>query len=336
MQLSHRNLMSLTAGVEDILDLPDRGAKVISWLPAAHIAERGAHYYLPVVRGCSVTICPDPRKIVEFLPRVNPTWFFAVPRIWEKLKAGLEAKLAAVPGEAGEQARQGLEAALQKVRLEQAGEDVPEQLAAAVAAADEALFSNLRVALGVLLGLDPRLDGSLQLLPDARHGEEPRRIDPREELDDLAGVGADRHGAAADDRQVVVRASLGDVRGRQPGDHLRAPIGEVEDVLDARGERHEVAVAELHALRRPGRAGGVDQRQQVIRPDRVDALTDVELGIHRLDLAKRHIAAIAADHHELLQPGQLSASLGEALEEHGLDERDLGLGVGAHVLDLFG
>jgi long-chain acyl-CoA synthetase len=149
VQLSHRNLMSLTAGVDGMVDLPDRGAKVISWLPAAHIAERGAHYYLPVIRGCTVSVCPDPRKIVEFLPRVHPTWFFAVPRIWEKLKAGLEAKLAAIPGEQGERARQGLEAAIQKVRLEQAGQEVPEALAAGVAAADEALFSKLREALGL-------------------------------------------------------------------------------------------------------------------------------------------------------------------------------------------
>jgi len=149
VQLSHRNLMTLTAGVEDLINLPDRGAKVISWLPAAHIAERGAHYYLPVIRGCAVTICADPRKIVETLPEVHPTWFFAVPRIWEKLKAGLEAKLDAIPGEDGERARAGLDAAIKKVRLEQAGEDVPDELAAAVAQADEAMFQHLRVALGL-------------------------------------------------------------------------------------------------------------------------------------------------------------------------------------------
>ncbi len=125
VQLTHRNLMMLTGGVEDIVDFPDRGAKVISWLPAAHIAERGANYYLPVIRGCTVYVCPNPREIIAFLPKVRPTWFFAVPRIWEKLKAGLEASLAHLPGEQGEQARQALDAALKKVRLEQAGEDVP-------------------------------------------------------------------------------------------------------------------------------------------------------------------------------------------------------------------
>jgi long-subunit acyl-CoA synthetase (AMP-forming) len=62
------------AGVEGMIDFPEKGGKVISWLPAAHIAERGAHYYVPVVRGIQVTICPDPRPIVEFLPQVKPSW----------------------------------------------------------------------------------------------------------------------------------------------------------------------------------------------------------------------------------------------------------------------
>ncbi len=91
-----------------MIEFPERGSKVISWLPAAHIAERGANYYLPMMKGASATICADPRKVVETLPEVNPTFFFAVPRIWEKVKAGLEAKLAAIPGEDGEKARAGL------------------------------------------------------------------------------------------------------------------------------------------------------------------------------------------------------------------------------------
>jgi long-subunit acyl-CoA synthetase (AMP-forming) len=149
VQLTHRNLMGLVGGVERIIEIPERGGKVISWLPAAHIAERGANYYLPAIRGLSVTICPDPRKVIEFLPQVKPTWFFAVPRIWEKLKAGLEASVAKMPDEQREPAQRGLEAALEKVRLEQAGEEVPEELVAAVAQADEQLFSNLRAGLGL-------------------------------------------------------------------------------------------------------------------------------------------------------------------------------------------
>jgi long-chain acyl-CoA synthetase len=149
VQLSHRNLMGLITGVEDLIELPERGGKVISWLPAAHIAERGANYYLPVCYGLSVTICPDPRKVVEFLPQVDPTWFFAVPRIWEKLKAGMEAMTAKLPDEQREPAEQAMAAAIQKVRLEQSGEEVPQELAQAVAQADERMFSELRKQLGL-------------------------------------------------------------------------------------------------------------------------------------------------------------------------------------------
>ncbi len=148
VQLTHRNLMGLVSGVNDVLDLPERGSKVISWLPAAHIAERGAHYYLPVTKGVSVTICPDPRKIGESLAAVRPTWFFAVPRIFEKIKAGVEASFGKLPDEQREGAQKALAAAVQKVRLEQAGKEVPQELAAGVAAAEEAMFAPLRKQLG--------------------------------------------------------------------------------------------------------------------------------------------------------------------------------------------
>jgi long-subunit acyl-CoA synthetase (AMP-forming) len=149
VQLTHRNLMMLTAATDALVDFPDRGGKVISWLPAAHIAERGAHYYLPVIRGIAVHICPNPREIIAFLPRVRPSWFFAVPRIWEKLKAGLETTLHNLPDEQREPAEAGIKAAVEKLRREQAGEEVSSELTAAVAKADEEMFSNLRSMLGL-------------------------------------------------------------------------------------------------------------------------------------------------------------------------------------------
>ncbi|MGB6424426.1 MAG: AMP-binding protein [Solirubrobacterales bacterium] len=150
VQLTHRNLMSLVSSVEDMIPFPDNEEnRVISWLPAAHIAERGAHFYLPVVMGVSVTICGDPRKIMETLPQVRPTWFFAVPRIWEKLKAGLETMISNLPDGQREPALQGIEAALAKVRAEQAGEEVPEAIAKGAAAAEEGMFKALREKLGL-------------------------------------------------------------------------------------------------------------------------------------------------------------------------------------------
>ena len=149
VQLTHRNLLFAVATADELIQLPERGGKVISWLPAAHVAERNAHYYLPVARGLSVHVCPDPRKIAEFLPKVKPTWFFAVPRIFEKLKAGIEATLAGLPDGQRVPAQRGLEALLQKVRADQAGEEVPAEVAALAAQADEQMFSKLRAQLGL-------------------------------------------------------------------------------------------------------------------------------------------------------------------------------------------
>ena len=148
VQLTHRNLITLVSSIEDIIPFPEE-SHVISWLPAAHIAERGAHHYLPIAYAFTVTCCPDGRKIMEYLPEVRPNWFFAVPRIWEKLKAGLETMIASQPDEQREKAEKAIAAAIEKVRLEQRGEPVPDELAQAVARADEEMFSHLRAHLGL-------------------------------------------------------------------------------------------------------------------------------------------------------------------------------------------
>jgi long-subunit acyl-CoA synthetase (AMP-forming) len=148
VQLVHRNLLAAVESIEAMIQFPD-GAKVVSWLPSAHIAERAAHHYLPIVYAMTITCCDNPREVVSYLPLVKPTWFFAVPRIWEKLKSGLEAMLAAQPPEQREPAEKALAAAIQKVELEQAGEPVPDELAAAVAKADAEMFSGLRAMLGL-------------------------------------------------------------------------------------------------------------------------------------------------------------------------------------------
>ena len=98
VQLSHRNLLAAVEQAEQLIDFPPDG-RVISWLPAAHVAERNAHHYLPIVYGLQITCCDNPREILGYLPEVRPSWFFAVPRIWEKLKAGLEAMVAGQPDE---------------------------------------------------------------------------------------------------------------------------------------------------------------------------------------------------------------------------------------------
>ena len=148
VQLIHRNLLAAVECLDELIEFPQDG-RVISWLPAAHVAERNAHHYLPIVFGLQITCCDDPRQVLSYLPEVRPSWFFAVPRIWEKLKAGLETMIAAQPDEQQQRMQGALDAALRKVRLEQSGQEVPAELAEQVAQADAEIFAGLRAMLGL-------------------------------------------------------------------------------------------------------------------------------------------------------------------------------------------
>jgi long-chain acyl-CoA synthetase len=148
VQLVHRNLLAAVEGLDELIEFP-RDGRVISWLPSAHVAERNAHHYLPIVFGLQITCCDEPREVLSYLPEVRPSWFFAVPRIWEKLKAGLETMAESQPQEQREKLALALAASVQKVRLEQRGEPVPPELAEQVAKADEEIFSGLRTMLGL-------------------------------------------------------------------------------------------------------------------------------------------------------------------------------------------
>ncbi|MGZ4350271.1 MAG: AMP-dependent synthetase/ligase, partial [Solirubrobacteraceae bacterium] len=148
VQLTHKAITFTAKAVQEVITFPE-GSRVISWLPAAHIAERMAHHYIPVMYAGNVTCAPNPREVLSYLPQVRPNWFFAVPRIWEKLKAGLEAMRAAQPEEQRRPVEQALAAATERVRLRQQGQPVPPELEAQVARADEELFSKLRQMLGL-------------------------------------------------------------------------------------------------------------------------------------------------------------------------------------------
>jgi long-chain acyl-CoA synthetase len=148
VQITHANICETVRSYDDLIEFPD-GGRIVSYLPMAHVAERNVSHYLPMLCGFTITCCPDAREVISYLPEVKPTWFFAVPRIWEKLKAGLEQMLGSAPAEQRAAAEKALSAAVEKVRLEQRAEPVPPELAADVDAADKEMFSGLRSHLGL-------------------------------------------------------------------------------------------------------------------------------------------------------------------------------------------
>ena len=148
VEITHTNMMfelrSFVAAGRSYTD-----SRVISFLPHAHIADRMATHYLAMSMGTTVTACPDPRQLFEHVPDAKPTEFTGVPRVWEKLKAALEARFAGEAPERKAAIKGALEASLAKVRLEQAGQPVPEALAMGVGRAEQMMFAPLRAALGL-------------------------------------------------------------------------------------------------------------------------------------------------------------------------------------------
>jgi long-chain acyl-CoA synthetase len=95
------------------------GRRLVSYLPMAHIAERMTSYYQQALLGYEVTTCPEPGEVASYMPQVRPEIIFAVPRIWEKVYAGIQAVVAGDPQqkEAFERALEaGDEAVLRPVR----------------------------------------------------------------------------------------------------------------------------------------------------------------------------------------------------------------------------
>ncbi|EID55486.1 AMP-dependent synthetase/ligase [Saccharomonospora xinjiangensis] len=153
--LSHRNAIHEAIAVHEMHAAPPHLAN-IAYLPLAHIAERELSIYIPVVRAGHVHTLADPTAIVAALTRVRPQSFFGVPRVWEKMVAGLRNMLAGVP----EDRRNALLAAADLVRegyrLRGAGAKVPPELADRIAEIDRTVIAPLRV----LLGLDRLLFAS--------------------------------------------------------------------------------------------------------------------------------------------------------------------------------
>jgi long-chain acyl-CoA synthetase len=149
VQLTHANVLAQWRAIHEVMPRP-AGGRVISYLPAAHVADRVVTHYAALAYGTQLTTCADPKQVIAHLPDARPTLWGAVPRIWEKLKAGLEAGIAAEPDEAKRDAtRRAIDAGLRAVRAEQAGEEVPPALREERARADELVLSKIRERLGL-------------------------------------------------------------------------------------------------------------------------------------------------------------------------------------------
>ncbi len=123
----------------------------VSYLPLAHIAERMFSIYLPMTATGHVHFCHDAAAgLVGTLGQVRPTAFFGVPRVWEKIQAGIMALLAA-QGDPDQRAaaEQAMETGRKYVESCQYGYTTPDELAEQFRRADESVLQPIRSLLGL-------------------------------------------------------------------------------------------------------------------------------------------------------------------------------------------
>ncbi|OBH22576.1 AMP-dependent synthetase [Mycobacterium sp. E1715] len=148
VEMTHANLLFEAYALNAVL--PSQfGDRVTSYLPTAHIADRVMGLYGLEVFGAQVTVVSDVRAIAAALPDVRPTVWGGVPRVWEKLKAGIEFAVASETDEVKRQALQwAMSVAGKRAAALVAGEPMSDELAAEWAQADELVLSKLRERLG--------------------------------------------------------------------------------------------------------------------------------------------------------------------------------------------
>ncbi len=84
--------------IDVIVNTPDRTPdgerpnpkdQALTYLPLCHVAERVFSTWTSVSSGVVLNFAESPEAVLANLREVQPTLFFAVPRIWEKLHAGI-------------------------------------------------------------------------------------------------------------------------------------------------------------------------------------------------------------------------------------------------------
>ena len=95
--LTHHNL-TWTAAATLQCFRGDPTDRVVSYLPLAHVLERVVSHLRQTITGCRVYFCPQVDKVMEAVREVHPTYFTSVPRLWEKIYAGVRQKMDEVHG----------------------------------------------------------------------------------------------------------------------------------------------------------------------------------------------------------------------------------------------
>lgn len=232
VMLTHRNVRYYQLATLRVIPLEEQSddngdARLISFLPMAHVTGRTVDHWGSMARPVTLSYCPDPLKLFEIAAQVHPTALVGIPRIWEKLYAALRNALQDISPEAV----RALPDEMKKAVLVRVGLDQCRVATSGAAPIDPAILEFFQA-----LGL-PLIEGwGMSELSNAAT---------------LAGPGESRNGAVgkafpgievriADDGEVLVRGPLV-MQG-----YYKDPERTV-DALDGDGWMHTGDIGELDA-----------------------------------------------------------------------------------------
>ena len=96
VMLSHHNILTNAYSCLQVVHIR-RDDLLLSFLPLSHTFERTGGYYAPMMGGATVAHARSVHQLQEDLLAIRPTLLISVPRIYERIYAGIRAKLAASP-----------------------------------------------------------------------------------------------------------------------------------------------------------------------------------------------------------------------------------------------
>lgn len=133
VMLSHSNvawtLESVGQSMREQTDISNfAGKRHVSYLPLAHVMERLLGHYYMIDFATKVYCCPDTSQMPAIVRETKPNVFIGVPRVWEKMYAGVNAAMAADP-EREKQFNDGVAAAIPIMEKMTAGTATDEEIA---------------------------------------------------------------------------------------------------------------------------------------------------------------------------------------------------------------
>lgn len=96
VMLSHQNMLQNVKSALGVFEVFPED-QLLSFLPLSHMFERTVGYYLTIVSGSTVSFARSIPLLQEDFRTVRPTIIVAVPRIFERLHAGIQSALDAQP-----------------------------------------------------------------------------------------------------------------------------------------------------------------------------------------------------------------------------------------------